>query len=176
MGSQALIDKVCNKGRFTKVIAAVLKQARNSVRNGLGTTHSLEERNWGIAHRILAPHFALLAVKNMFSNMHDIASQLVLKWARHRPKHNIYVTEDFTRLTLDTITLSAIDYRFNSFYKGAMHPFINALVSFLTSIKAVQRGALCCSCSARLRTTSTGGASNSCGRLATQSSARGKCI
>jgi cytochrome P450/NADPH-cytochrome P450 reductase len=131
VGSQALMDEVCDEGRFTKVIAAVLKQARNGVRDGLGTAHGPEERNWGIAHRILAPHFAPLAIENMFGDMHDIAGQLVLKWARHGPEHDIHVTDDFTRLTLDAIALSAMDYRFNSFYKGAMHPFIDALASFL---------------------------------------------
>ena len=65
------------------------------------------------------------------ARLDDIAAQLVLKWARHGPEHDIDVTEDFTRLTLDAIALSAMDYRFNSFYKEAMHPFIDALVSFL---------------------------------------------
>lgn len=37
--------------------------------------------------------------------MHDVASQLVLKWARFGPDHDIDVSSDFTRLTLDTIAL-----------------------------------------------------------------------
>lgn len=127
------MDEVCDEGRFTKVIAAVLKQARNGIHDGLGTAHGPEERNWGIAHRILAPHFAPLAIENMFGDMHDIAGQLVLKWARHGREHDIHVTEDFTRLTLDAIALSAMDYRFNSFYKEAMHPFVDALASFLNT-------------------------------------------
>ena len=133
IGSQALMDEVCDEGRFTKIVAAVLKQARNGVHDGLGTAHRPEERNWGIAHRVLAPYFAPLAVENMFDDMHDIAAQLVLKWTRHGPEHNIHVTEDFTRLTLDAIALTAMDYRFNSFYKEDMHPFINALAEFLNT-------------------------------------------
>lgn len=127
------MDEVCDESRFTKVIAAVLKQARNGVRDGLGTAHGPEERNWGIAHRILAPHFAPLAIENTFDDMHDIAAQLVLKWARHGPEHDIEVTDDFTRLTLDAIALSAMDYRFNSFYRESMHPFIDALATFLNT-------------------------------------------
>lgn len=127
------MDEVCNEDRFAKVIAAVLKQARNGVQDGLGTAHGPEERNWGIAHRILAPHFAPLAIGNMFSDMHDIATQLALKWARHGPEHNIQVTDDFTRLTLDAIALCAMDYRFNSYYREAMHPFIDALASFVST-------------------------------------------
>ena len=37
--------------------------------------------------------------------MYDIASQLVSKWARYGPASKIAVTDDFTRLTLDSIAL-----------------------------------------------------------------------
>lgn len=64
--------------------------------------------------------------------MHDIASQLVLKWARLGSSYKIPVTEDFTRLTLDTIALCAMDYRFNSFYQDEMHPFVQAMIGVLS--------------------------------------------
>jgi cytochrome P450/NADPH-cytochrome P450 reductase len=67
----------------------------------------------------------------MFNEMHDIASQLVMKWARHGGDHTIHVTDDFTRLTLDTIALCAMDYRFNSYYYQRMHPFVDAMADFL---------------------------------------------
>lgn len=59
--------------------------------------------------------------------MHDIASQLVLKWARQGPQHRILASEDFSRLTLDTIALCSMDFRFNSFYQEDMHPFVKAM-------------------------------------------------
>ena len=37
--------------------------------------------------------------------MLDIGSQLVSKWARYGPEYKINVTDDFTRLTLDSIAL-----------------------------------------------------------------------
>jgi cytochrome P450/NADPH-cytochrome P450 reductase len=61
--------------------------------------------------------------------MRDIASQLVLKWARHGPENRILATDDFTRLTLDTLSLCTMGYRFNSFYSKEMHPFVDAMVS-----------------------------------------------
>jgi cytochrome P450/NADPH-cytochrome P450 reductase len=67
----------------------------------------------------------------MFGEMHDIASQLVMKWARYGPNHTIQVVDDFTRLTLDTIALCAMDYRFNSYYYQSMHPFVDAMADFL---------------------------------------------
>jgi cytochrome P450/NADPH-cytochrome P450 reductase len=63
--------------------------------------------------------------------MYDIATQLVLKWARQGPKVPIVVTDDFTRLTLDTIALCAMGTRFNSFYREDMHPFVESMVGFL---------------------------------------------
>ena len=37
--------------------------------------------------------------------MHDIVSQLIFKWARRGPEYKIAVTDDFIRLTLDTIAM-----------------------------------------------------------------------
>ena len=59
--------------------------------------------------------------------MHEILRQLVLKWARYGPDNRIDVTDDFTRLTLDSIALCAMDTRFNSFYTEGMHPFVEAM-------------------------------------------------
>lgn len=66
------------------------------------------------------------------TEMYDIASQLVLKWARRGPKKPIMVTDDFTRLTLDTIALCAMDTRFNSYYQENMHPFVDAMIGLLS--------------------------------------------
>ena len=67
----------------------------------------------------------------MFEEMHDIATQLVLKWRRHGRHASINATEDFTRLTLDTIALCSMGYRFNSFYREDFHPFLTAMTDFL---------------------------------------------
>ena len=63
--------------------------------------------------------------------MYDLATQLVAKWARGGPKEKINVTNDFTRLTLDSIGLCAMGKRFNSFYSENMHPFVDAMTRFL---------------------------------------------
>ncbi|CCO36968.1 NADPH-ferrihemoprotein reductase [Rhizoctonia solani AG-1 IB] len=67
----------------------------------------------------------------MFDDMVDVASQLVLKWERFGPHHNIDPTNDFTRLTFDTIALCAFNYRLNSFYTESEHPFVKAMGEFL---------------------------------------------
>lgn len=62
--------------------------------------------------------------------MKDIANQLILRWAR-QVNARTSATEDFTRLTLDTITLCSMGYHFNSFYQESMHPFVEAMVNIL---------------------------------------------
>lgn len=131
VSSHELVDEACDETRFKKVPKNVLFEIRNGVHDGLFTAF-LEEPNWGIAHRVLMPAFGPLAIRNMFDEMHDIASQLVLKWARHGPQHRILLTDDFTRLTLDTIGLCSMGFRFNSFYSENLHPFIQAMGDFLT--------------------------------------------
>ncbi|KAH7385832.1 NADPH-cytochrome P450 reductase-like protein [Pyrenochaeta sp. MPI-SDFR-AT-0127] len=131
IASQALMDEVCDEERFSKFIIAALEQVRNGVHDGLFTAKGPQEKNWGIAHRVLLPQLGPLAIRNMFTEMHDIASQLVMKWARHGSGHTVHVTDDFTRLTLDTIALCAMDYRFNSYYSQNMHPFVDAMADFL---------------------------------------------
>ena len=116
--------------RFSKKINPTLVQIRNGVGDGLFTAYP-GEHNWGVAHRILMPAFGPLSIRGMFDDMHDVAVQLCMKWARAGPEHAIQSTEDFTRLALDTLSLCAMDYRFNSFYKDELHPFINAMGAYL---------------------------------------------
>lgn len=128
--SQALANEVCDEKRFAKNVSAGLAELRNGVGDGLFTAHG-DEENWGIAHRVLVPAFGPLNLSDMFDDMKDIASQLVLKWARYGTSYKVPPAEDFTRLTLDTLALCAMDYRFNSFYTEQQHPFIEAMVNFL---------------------------------------------
>ena len=63
--------------------------------------------------------------------MHGIACQLVLKWARQGSSNRLNVLDDFTRVSLDTIALCAMNMRFDSFYSDALHPFVGAITYFL---------------------------------------------
>ncbi|KOS21415.1 Bifunctional P-450:NADPH-P450 reductase [Escovopsis weberi] len=138
VSSQALVNEVCDEKRFKKCVMTVLGQVRNGVHDGLFTAFD-EEANWAKAHRILIPAFGPLSIRGMFDEMHDIASQLCMKWARHGPLNPINASEDFTRLALDTLALCAMDYRFNSFYHEEMHPFIAAMGDFLGECGARNR-------------------------------------
>ncbi|KAL2129299.1 hypothetical protein VTI74DRAFT_7961 [Chaetomium olivicolor] len=129
--SQALVHELCDDKRFRKPVSSTLSEIRNGVHDGLFTAYG-DEPNWGIAHRVLMPAFGPASIQGMFDEMHEIAAQLALKWARHGPTAPIMVTDDFTRLTLDTLALCTMDFRFNSYYHDELHPFIRAMGDFLT--------------------------------------------
>ncbi|EMD00975.1 hypothetical protein BAUCODRAFT_566786 [Baudoinia panamericana UAMH 10762] len=130
ISTQKLLNEICDEKRFGKLVSAGLSQLRNGTHDGLFTAQN-DETNWHLAHRILVPAFGPLNITAMFDDMKDIASQLVLKWARYGPEYVIPTTDDFTKLTLDTLALCAMDYRFNSFYTDEMHPFISSMTNFL---------------------------------------------
>ncbi|KAI0381230.1 bifunctional P-450:NADPH-P450 reductase [Hypomontagnella monticulosa] len=139
ISSHSLIDEVCDEKRFKKTPNNVLTEIRLGLHDGLFTA-KLEEPNWGIAHRVLMPAFGPMGIRDMFDEMHDVSSQLALKWARHGPHNRINVAEDFTRLTLDTIALCSMGFRFNSFYSENLHPFVESMTEFLLDCgRRVQR-------------------------------------
>ncbi|RAH41205.1 bifunctional cytochrome P450/NADPH--P450 reductase [Aspergillus brunneoviolaceus CBS 621.78] len=130
--SYAMVNEFCDERRFPKTISA-LREMRHAMHDGLFTAIDGQvEPKWGIAHRILVPAFGPSSLRNMLDGMYDIASQLAMKWARHGADSPITVTDDFTRLTLDTIALCSMDFRFNSYYKEGTHPFVAAMSDFLT--------------------------------------------
>lgn len=102
---------------------------RNGVGSGLFTAYH-GEHDWEVAHRVLVPAFGPLGIHDMYDEMYDVATQLIAKWARTEDEP-INVSDDYTRLTLDSIALCAMDKRFNSFYHEKMHPFVDAMVGFL---------------------------------------------
>ncbi|KAF7300597.1 hypothetical protein HMN09_00944900 [Mycena chlorophos] len=140
VGGHELVDQLCDETRFCKVVSGPLAAlvAKDPAR-GLFTAPAEADPDWQQAHRILIPAFGPLAIEEMFEEMMDIASQLVLKWARLGQNTKLAVVEDMTRVTLDTIALCAMDYRFNSFYSDTPHPFVTAMTDTLAlSSKASQ--------------------------------------
>ncbi|CAE6532707.1 unnamed protein product [Rhizoctonia solani] len=129
--SVKLAQEVLDESRFHKYIESTLEEVRNLVGDGLFTARH-GEPNWGIAHRILMPAFGPLAIKGMFKDMVDVVSQLVLKWERFGPQHDIDPTMDFTRLAFDTIALCTFNHRLNSFYTESEPTFVKAMGEFLT--------------------------------------------
>lgn len=129
-GSQAIIDELSDEKRFAKQLHSPLRAVRAFGGDGLFTAYN-EEPNWAKAHRLLMPAFGPIAIRGMFDEMLDIADQMFTRWERFGPDAVIDVTDNMTRLTLDTIALCAFSTRFNSFYQDEMHPFVGAMVRAL---------------------------------------------
>lgn len=138
LGGQKLVDEVCDEKRFRKLLHPALLNLRPAVGDGLFTADT-SEPNWSLAHRILMPAFGPLGLREMFDKMIDIAEQMFARWERFGPDAEINVPDTMTRLTLDTLALCAFDYRFNSFYRDAMHPFVDAMVGTLVEAGARER-------------------------------------
>ncbi|REK04556.1 MAG: cytochrome P450 [Acidobacteria bacterium] len=125
-----LVDELCDESRFDKRVWAPLKNVRTFAGDGLFTAHTFEP-NWKKAHNILLPNFSMAAMKRYHPMMIDIARQMLEKWERLNPGEEIEVSDEMTRLTLDTIGVCGFDYRFNSFYRERPHPFIRAMTRSL---------------------------------------------
>ncbi|RYZ89042.1 MAG: cytochrome P450, partial [Proteobacteria bacterium] len=130
ISSQELVNEICDESRFDKKISRPLELIRAVAGDGLFTADT-NDPNWGKAHRILMSAFGPASLKNMFPGMLDIAEQMTLKLERVGPEA-IDVSDVMTRLTLDTIALTAFGFRFNSFYEKSMHPFVDAMVRALS--------------------------------------------
>ncbi|QRV77852.1 cytochrome P450 family protein [Ceratobasidium sp. AG-Ba] len=127
--SVALAQEVLDEKRFHKTLSPPLIEVDN-LGTGLFTAKHGDPR-WGIAHRILMPIFGPLSIRGMFDDMYDILSQLCLKWERFGPMHPIEASSDFSRLTFDTISLCAYNYRLNNFYSLEDPPFVKAMGDYL---------------------------------------------
>ena len=133
LGSQELVHEVSDESRFAKNVNQSFKEIQKLLGDGLVTadTNSLA---WGKAHRLLMPAFGPVAVRNLFPQMLDIAEQMMLKFERMGEAHVFDVSDEMTKLTLDTIALCSFNYRFNSFYSDELHPFVKSMVDSLTEM------------------------------------------
>ncbi|CUA67141.1 NADPH-ferrihemoprotein reductase [Rhizoctonia solani] len=134
ISSVKLAQEVLDEKRFHKAVGTALVEVRNLVSDGLFTAYH-GEANWGIA-RTRVHNFPIIITHHlfgrpMFDDMFDVISQLVLKWERFGPEHEIDPTDDFTRLAFETIALCTFNYRLNTFYTEGEPPFVKAMGDFL---------------------------------------------
>src|SRR3954454_2412523 len=126
-----MVQDLCDDARFDKLVGTGQREIRKThVSAGLFTADTADPL-WKSAHDILLPSFSTWAMKGYVDPMVDIAQQLMLKWDRLNRDEPIDVAGDMTRLTLDTIALCGVGYRFNSFYRDTQHPFVQAMIDSL---------------------------------------------
>jgi len=97
LSNQKFINEVSDEERFEKFPTPILQEVRALTGDGLFTAYITEE-NWWKAHRLLVPAFGPLGIQKMFPDMLDIGSQMVMRWDRQGPEHEIDCSDDLTRL------------------------------------------------------------------------------
>jgi len=60
-----LLEEMCDESKFRKVVSGPLYELRSATGAGLFTAHA-DEKEWGIAHRVLMPAFGPMAIRDMF--------------------------------------------------------------------------------------------------------------
>lgn len=78
VGNYEIYNELCDEKRFDKTVVAGLYQMRSAIHDGLFSAFS-GEHAWGVAHRILTPVFGPLRLQDMFAEMHEISTQLIMK-------------------------------------------------------------------------------------------------
>ncbi len=134
-----LVAEVCDPERFDKLVTGGLSEVRRDPESAGLFTAETSNPLWRRAHNILMPSFSRQGLSDYHPMMVDVAQQMVDKWSRLNPGETIDVSDDMTRLTLDTIALCGFSYRFNSFYREDEHPFVAAMVRTLGEAQARSR-------------------------------------
>ena len=123
------VKDVLNENFFIKNVSKPLLELRGLGGDGLFTSWT-HEPSWQKAHNILLPGLGQRAMKGYYPMMLDIVESLLAKWHNIPENNEFNLTDDMTRLTLDTIGLCGFDYRFHSFASEQPHPFVkNMLVA-----------------------------------------------
>ncbi|WP_405059298.1 cytochrome P450 [Kribbella sp. NBC_01505] len=134
-----LVAELSDDTRFAKHVAPALDRIRGVAGDGLFTAYN-DEPNWQLAHDILLPAFALQSIRSYHPAMLEVANRLLGAWDQAATSsESVAVTDDMTRLTLDTIGLTGFRYDFGSFESAEPHPFVEAMVRALAHAQAKSR-------------------------------------
>lgn len=137
VGNVSLANDLVDESRFEKVLDGPLVHIRDFAGDGLFTAHS-DEPSWHRAHHILSPGFSTSALDRYYPAMTSSLEALMAHWGRARAPVDVVL--DMTKLTLDTISLAGFDYRFDSFARPELDPFLKSLARALQeSIDVLQR-------------------------------------
>lgn len=132
LASQRMVAPLLSMPDCEKVTHAFLAELRSGDgEDGLFTMYN-DEKDWAVAHKLLLPAFGAMNIRGMYDQMADILGSMLARWSAYE-NTVINLPDQLTRLTLDTIAFCSFDYRFNSFYKDEMHPFVHDMLQFLST-------------------------------------------
>jgi cytochrome P450 len=122
-----LVAEVHDETRFTKYVGHHLKALREIVGEALFTAET-DHPDWRLAHDILKPAFSREAMQGYHTIMLKVIQELLDRWdGAVDSGRQVNVTDDMTRLTLETIGRAGFGHPFGSFNRRRPHPFVSAM-------------------------------------------------
>jgi cytochrome P450 len=122
-----LVAEVHDESRFGKYVGHHLAPLRPIIGDGLITVET-DHPDWRLAHDILMPGFTREAMHGYHSIMLAVVQELLNRWdGLAASGRTVDVTDDTTRLALETIGRAGFGYRFGSFDRRRPHPFVSAM-------------------------------------------------
>lgn len=124
VGGADLAAEVNDDTTWQKAVARPLQMLRPIVADGLFTAHN-DEPNWAKAHAILAPAFTQASMRSYHDTMRDVVDEMCASW--DATTGDLDVAAEMTKLTLETIGRCGFGYRFDSYNRTELDPFIPAM-------------------------------------------------
>lgn len=123
-----LTQQLCDESRFIKSLVPGVADLRMFAGDGLFTAYT-HEPNWRLAHDLLVPSFSRAAMQSYHQTMIDVADELIARWDDAAAAgHDVEVSPDLTKVTLETIGRTSFSYSFESFQKEEVDPFVTAMI------------------------------------------------
>ncbi|MBO9499246.1 MAG: cytochrome P450 [Novosphingobium sp.] len=120
-----IVAELSDETRFRKLPTSPITDLRVIAGDGLFTAYGTEA-NWGKAHRILMPAFSQRAMRGYFDLILGVVDEMVDKWTID-PQRDVAVSDDMTRLTLESIAQAGFGQSFGSFQQEELDPFLEAI-------------------------------------------------
>ncbi|KAI5921808.1 cytochrome P450 [Camillea tinctor] len=121
----ALAEEICDEKRFRKYVGGPIVEIRYAVHDALFTAFD-HEASWGIAHRIIAPTLSPQALVEHFTEMRDVASELIVKWKALGNKNEVSAVGQLNRLNLEATVLTLYGKKLNCL-EGPEHPMLKGM-------------------------------------------------
>jgi cytochrome P450 len=122
-----LVAEVHDETRFGKYVGHHLTPLREVIGDALITVET-DNPNWKLAHDILKPAFSREAMQGYHSVMLQAIRDMLDHWDDAADAgRRVDVTQDTTRLALESIGRAGFGYSFGSFDRRRPHAFISAM-------------------------------------------------
>ncbi|MFD9664357.1 cytochrome P450 [Rhodococcus sp. NPDC059968] len=133
VGGADIADEANDDATWQKAVPRPLQLLRPIAEDGLFTAYN-DEPNWHKAHAILAPAFTQSSMRSYHDTMVQVVDEMCSAW--DGASGDVDVAAEMTKLALETIGRCGFGYRFDSFGRSEVDPFLPALKDMLEYVQA----------------------------------------